>query len=331
MVQLEVATTIAGVEALRDDWEALCDVAANSTPFQRHAWVTAWMRHTGAREPRVLAVRCGSDLVGVLPAFLWGSPPHRTVSLLGAGPSDHLDAPAAPGFERALLDGAFEWLERARSEWDGCAFDEVGERALLQGLRAPPGFRVFGELQSVCPVLGIPEAASRIEHAVPPRQAARLRKARRRARAAASLTLHRADDGANLGVAMDALFELHGRRWTSRRGTGLLRGPGVRALHEDAARAFAARGALRIYALRVSDRVGAVVYGFREGRRLHLYMQGMDPALEHLSPGTLLVGFVLEDALAEGVREVDFLRGDEPYKYQWGAGDERNVRLCVTR
>jgi CelD/BcsL family acetyltransferase involved in cellulose biosynthesis len=43
----------------------------------------------------------------------------------------------------------------------------------------------------------------------------------------------------------------------------------------------------------------------------------------------VLLGLVLEDALREGVREIDFLRGAERYKYAWGAKDEANERLCI--
>ena len=36
-------------------------------------------------------------------------------------------------------------------------------------------------------------------------------------------------------------------------------------------------------------------------------------------------------ALAGGRRRLDFLRGDEAYKYEWGAVDEPIQRLLVTR
>ena len=36
-------------------------------------------------------------------------------------------------------------------------------------------------------------------------------------------------------------------------------------------------------------------------------------------------------ALERGIRRMDFLRGDEPYKYEWGAVDEPIQRLLVRR
>ena len=39
----------------------------------------------------------------------------------------------------------------------------------------------------------------------------------------------------------------------------------------------------------------------------------------------------LRDRLAAGRRRFDFLRGNEPYKYEWGAVDEPIHRLLVQR
>jgi CelD/BcsL family acetyltransferase involved in cellulose biosynthesis len=45
----------------------------------------------------------------------------------------------------------------------------------------------------------------------------------------------------------------------------------------------------------------------------------------------LLVASYVRAALAGGFRRMDFLRGDEPYKYDWGAHDEPIQRLLVRR
>jgi CelD/BcsL family acetyltransferase involved in cellulose biosynthesis len=329
LVDIDVVGGPQGLEAMIPAWDALCDAAAHATPFQRPAWAIPWMRHMGAGGPRALALRCGRDLVGLLATNGWTAGGRRTLSLVGAGVSDHLDVLAAPGFEQTVLDATTEWLEGTREEWDECAFDEIGPCALLQGLRAPPGTLATRQLQSVCPVLTLPEGEWELERAVPTAQAARWRKAWRRADRVASVDLVRPDRG-DLGEALRALFALHAKRWESRNQPGVLDAAPVRRLHEEAARAFAARGALRLYGLRYDGRYAAVVYGFREARRLHLYMQGIDPALERASPGTILVGLVVQDALREGVHQIDFLRGAEPYKYAWGASDEASVRLCIS-
>jgi CelD/BcsL family acetyltransferase involved in cellulose biosynthesis len=44
-----------------------------------------------------------------------------------------------------------------------------------------------------------------------------------------------------------------------------------------------------------------------------------------------MVYSLIARALANGVRRLDFLRGNESYKYTWGAVDEPIQRLLVRR
>ena len=57
----------------------------------------------------------------------------------------------------------------------------------------------------------------------------------------------------------------------------------------------------------------------------------MDPEARDLSPGVLMVERYVRRALERGLARMDFLRGDEAYKYEWGAVDEPIQRLLVRR
>jgi CelD/BcsL family acetyltransferase involved in cellulose biosynthesis len=57
----------------------------------------------------------------------------------------------------------------------------------------------------------------------------------------------------------------------------------------------------------------------------------VDPDARDLSPGVLMVHGLIERALAAGISRIDFMRGNESYKYEWGAVDEPIQRLLVRR
>ena len=95
----------------------------------------------------------------------------------------------------------------------------------------------------------------------------------------------------------------------------------VRSFHAEAAPALMALGALRLYALRLDERIVAALYGFIAKGRFHHYLAGFDPDLGKLGLGTLIIGHALEQAAREGAEVFDFLRGSEAYKYRWGAVD----------
>ncbi|MBV9891007.1 MAG: GNAT family N-acetyltransferase, partial [Rhizobacter sp.] len=59
------------------------------------------------------------------------------------------------------------------------------------------------------------------------------------------------------------------------------------------------------------------------------YLSGFDPEFARLSPVTALIGETIAGAAREGDRCVDFLRGDEPYKFAWGASPERRWRRLL--
>ena len=59
---------------------------------------------------------------------------------------------------------------------------------------------------------------------------------------------------------------------------------------------------------------------------------GLDPAaFSALSPGVVLTAAAIERAIALGRSEFDFLRGNEEYKYRFGAVDRPIYHLTLRR
>ena len=69
--------------------------------------------------------------------------------------------------------------------------------------------------------------------------------------------------------------------------------------------------------------------GFASGDTCFFYNAGLDPARLDLSPGIVGTAAYLRDRIERGDARFDFLRGDEPYKYQWAARDSRLMRLVL--
>ena len=74
----------------------------------------------------------------------------------------------------------------------------------------------------------------------------------------------------------------------------------------------------------------ASVYGVVHKRKFLYYQSGYDPAWRSKSVGLVLLAHTVRDAFAEGLAEFDFLRGDEPYKYDLGGKDRWLGRLEAT-
>jgi CelD/BcsL family acetyltransferase involved in cellulose biosynthesis len=81
----------------------------------------------------------------------------------------------------------------------------------------------------------------------------------------------------------------------------------------------------------VDGRVVHALAGFGDRGTCYFYNAGLDPEARDLSPGVVGTAAYLRDRIERGDRRFDFLRGDEPYKYEWGAEDTRLVRLIVSK
>jgi CelD/BcsL family acetyltransferase involved in cellulose biosynthesis len=99
----------------------------------------------------------------------------------------------------------------------------------------------------------------------------------------------------------------------------------------EVADTLAARGWLRLGVLNVDGDDAAVLYGFAYEGTLALYNAAYDPNLAGLSVGIACAAYAIRAAIGEGLRSYDFLRGDEPYKYDLGATDHWLLRLEASR
>ena len=85
-------------------------------------------------------------------------------------------------------------------------------------------------------------------------------------------------------------------------------------------------GAVRIHELRVDDEVVASELTLDVAGRRHRYQSGRSTEHQWRGAGGAVTMHVVEGAQAEGYVEVDFLRGREPYKYDWTETERDVVR-----
>ena len=101
--------------------------------------------------------------------------------------------------------------------------------------------------------------------------------------------------------------------------------PQVVAFHRRTAPELVKAGLLRLQVLRFAGTIVAGYYSLLTAEHVLFYLSGFDPAFVYASPGTILLGHMIKQAVREGRRELHFLRGGEAYKYAWGGADRMNT------
>src|SRR5262249_10228076 len=96
-------------------------------------------------------------------------------------------------------------------------------------------------------------------------------------------------------------------------------------------RAAAENGWLRLAFLETGGETAAAYLTFDFGNRLYIYNSAIEPRFNALSPGWVLLGYLLRWAIENKRAAFDFLRGDEDYKFRFGAVAGQIYRLQIGR
>ena len=236
---------------------------------------------------------------------------------------------AAPSLTGDDHPEPWDVVDLRRLRHDDPAADALA--AALEATARTEGWHVVREPEDVCPVLDLPAGLDFESYlgTLDKKERHEVRRKLRRAEAAGELRL---DRSAQPLADLDAFIELHQGRWGDE---GLFPatpgGAQSRAFFAGLFERCGADGSLALHFLTVGGRRIAAGVWFDDGRTLFFYNAGTDPNARELSPGVLLVALSIQAALAAGRTRFDFLRGDEPYKYEWGAVDQPIQRLLVVR
>jgi len=296
--------------ALAEEWHDLFRRCPEATPFQSPSWLLPWWYVFGTGRPVVATLRDSGRLAGVLPLYILDD----KVLPIGAGITDYQDVLLEPG---QPVDAASDLLAAALCDAGvvRCDLIDLPPGAMLLRAASPSGWTAADYRSDPCPVLTLGR--------VPAGKRRDLRQYGHRADRIGGFATHIATPD-TIETILPALLALHEDRHPGRDAR-------LRRFHELAAPALLRDGLLRVHVLELRDRLAAGYYTLLARDRILFYLSGFDPAFARESPGTLLMGEIIAQAAAENRGELHFLRGNEPYKYAWGAEDRFNTGRSLTR
>lgn len=313
----------------RRRWHAVIEADPLGTFFHTPEYLEVWADVLGTRATiHVHEVVVDGATVGVVPVALQreGSPtgPLEVVRFMGGSEVTDYPGPVADPAHRETVVATY--LDRlvADGDWDefvaaglvvGSGWDELwlehAERRGMTTLGAAP--------DDVCPRVDLTGGFGAYLDRLPGKLRHELRrKARKLARDAGDLTLVEVAP-ADMDEALTRFFAFNtettddkGRFFSSDEMQAWFRGLAAR---------LAGDGAFRLHELHVGGIPGAACVSLVHGEEWGLYNSAFDEALAMLAPGMVIIGELLEVAAEEGCTAFDLLRGDEEYKYRFGAED----------
>ncbi len=329
-------TTAAVFDSLASEWNPLLRASQADTPFLTHEWQAAYWSVWDEGALKVVEVRDdGGALVGIAALYTVEVEGKRLLRFVGGvDASDYLDFIIERGREPEVGAAILEALA-ADGEWDQVDLYSVPEasptRSWLAQAAAARGWTYSDEPQVVAPILALPESFDEYLDSLDSKERREMRRKLRRADATDGLRWHLVDSEfvSELEPEVDAFLDLMAR---SRADKAEFMTPQMRRFFYEGVHAAHRGGWLQMAFLEVEGRKAATYLSFDYADRLMVYNSGLEPdAFQALSPGIVLMGRLIEHAIQQGKRLVDFMRGGEDYKYRLGAKDTWVHHLRVGR
>jgi len=312
-------------------WDALARRAQAPVPFQTWSFQTTWWKAFGRDPLHLFGVQDGAgDWVATLPLYPPDGGSGGPLRLVGGTElADYLDLVAVAGREedawKALLP-ALAQLEVTRLD-----LRPVPARSptatLLPVLAGASGFVCRLEREDRCPLLELPSSWDLYLTHLSGKDRHELRRKLRRAQEA-DPRVDVARTAAEVEATMDGFLDLHRK---SKVGKARFMDATMEGFFREIVAAWARAGALAVWTLGLGGRPAAAVLCLEYGDTVGLYNSGFDPEARALAPGVVLIARTIEDAIARGFRRYDFLRGEEPYKYGFGARPTDVLRITLER
>jgi hypothetical protein len=312
-------------DAVYDRWQALMPESSVDNAFVAPHIQRIWWRRFGSGfDLHMLSASDGPDTFGFAPLMSG----EGTLSFIGGDDLfDYHDFPVRRGSEQQFFGLLCDYL--ADLDWDTVELSSVPScsptLAFLPEAAKARGMNVELTSGQVTPVAVLPASWEQYVSGLSKKARHELRRKLRRLENADGSRQYVCGDDEIAG-SMEQFFRL--MRSSSPDKDAFLGSERI-GFFQDLAVELSARDEFRLYLLDYEGAPVAACICIDYGDSYFLYNSGYDPEFSALSVGLLNKALSIRDAIEQGKKSFNFLKGNERYKYDLGGLDRgvRNVRL----
>lgn len=324
--RIDKITDWQGFHALKPEWNKLLSNSNADNFFLTYEWLSTWARHFGSKsEPFVLIARDTEtgELAGATPLVIERNSLIKKLIFMGNGPlqTDHLDFIMREGKEQEIAQALTATLCKQMHRWDTIFFDGLKSSSdVLQNLRVITDSKQDLIYNEICPYLPLPENWASLRQTLGKNLRYNLGRYQRKLEKnfPGAISFQTVKNESELARVMPKLYQLHHKVLIAKENkNGIFEEKRIEEFSNEMSLQALASDNLRLHSLSVDHKIIAVLYCFQYKNRVYYYQAGYDSDWKTYSPGRLLMAYAIENAIAEGMKVFDFLRGDEAYKSAW--------------
>lgn len=317
-----------------NEWANALQRSGDNHIFLTWEWLSTWWKYFGdQRTLRLITVKEDEKLIAAAPLmssrYKLAGMIMKKLEFMGTPSADYqtfLLVDKKPACVSSIVD----YASNEGSSWDCIEFKDVPEDSETIGLlrnclAEKPKFEE--RAVNVCPYIILPSKFESYFQGLGSNWRRNMRRWEKRLKEEFTVGFVVQNNIDELAQSMEDFFELHQKKWASEKCPGAFSNRKARDFHQELARRFAEKGWLSLSFLTLNDKPVSVIYGFKYGNKLFNYLTGFDPEYSDYHVGHLLFLYSIRNATENGVREFDFMRGNEDYKQLWNTQVRHNLEV----
>jgi len=312
----------------RQQWNTLAAGSADTTVFQTYEWLESWWRAFGKRRQLFLITAWSREsLVAIAPLMIERHRGLRYLEFVGSPNADyqHFILGSQP---EAVLKGLAMFLADQRNAWDMMVLRNLPTESVTSikfpALLNAAGIGTTADARIECPTLEIAAQPDQIRQKL---NAYSFRRRIRHLSGIGELKYIRCSTTEQLDRYLPPFFSQYIEQRTGSPAAKFFCKPEVREFYSTLARVMLPQGWLHFSVLECGGRPVSFHFGFEYRGRLYWYKPCYDPAVARMSPGKVLLSYLIRDALERNLDELDFTVGAEPFKYRYTRTHRTNATL----
>ncbi|MGE5457805.1 MAG: GNAT family N-acetyltransferase [Methanococcaceae archaeon] len=329
-MEVQCITDLEKAFLLQDQWTKLLEKSEKATPFQDPVWILNWQKYFGRGRTFILCCFAYDKLVGVLPLHYAENKTKKNYSFIGEGITDYLDVICLPELENQVIDICYTYLMKNIQQGDSCVFNFLRSDSPLLLLKrtTEPAIQLLEH--DSCLSLSLPKTKQEFEKNLNLPFKKNILYCIRKFKSQGELLLKQANEN-NYIEYLSELFKLHTARWNERSASGVLYDIPLQQFHRHIFKEMMTKNRAALFSLDLNNITLATLYILLKGNCYYYYIGGFNPVYQKFSPGSIALYYLIRYAIDNGKEIFDFLRGQESYKYKWGATDKVLFSLTLKK
>lgn len=326
MVNVSLIKSLQELESLRTHWNRLSD----GHWMRSWDWQSQWIEtYQGTGKVCVLVAEEAGQVLGILPFFERYRPwTGRTLEMVGSDKicsddlgilcSDEHGVRVAAAFANYLSNS--NELRWDYMDLDGIRANNFAMNAFAEALQSHQPIEIDRRTESSCWLLQLHPGPDG-NHIWPTRLRKTIKVAQQQQESGV-LGFHTSTTPEQAAKDLEIIERLHQARWKSVGVSGCFANDQfTRFVTSYVSRRWSEEKeipstspSVMVSTLTWEGRDAAGVLSFVNGNTLSIYLTAMNPQLAEIKPGWKLQGFLINQAARNGLKYVDYMRGDEVYK-----------------